>query len=105
LTGFIRKAIGVDNVVDRGSLSYTVGEYTEVTIEVVATLGSGALKVAAKKTGSGVARKQAARMTRSLVSSGRIYIISIRSSDIQVVPKHFSKWVVFPVGSIVDAGI
>jgi len=69
LTGLVRKAIAVDDVVDYHSTSYTVGEYTEVAVEIGVTAGSAAMKTAARKAAQKAAQEAAERTGREMAES------------------------------------
>jgi hypothetical protein len=66
LTDNVREWLGVNEVVDKTSLAYRVGEYTEVGAEIILTGGSKALIHLAHKKGRDLIRKESRRFTRKL---------------------------------------
>jgi RHS repeat-associated protein len=64
LTGYIRRQWDIDSV-DKCSTAYQAGYWGEVGLEVVLTLGSGALRHAAVEVGSRAAQAEARHFTRA----------------------------------------
>ncbi|GIV05785.1 MAG: hypothetical protein KatS3mg016_1360 [Fimbriimonadales bacterium] len=71
LTDRVREWLGSNEVIDKTSLAYRVGEYTEVGAEIVLTGGSKALIHLARKKGRDLIRQESLRFIRQLRLPGK----------------------------------
>ena len=71
ITDQIREWLGVNDVVDKASLAYRVGEYTEVGAEIALTGGAKALTHLAYKKGYKEIRRESMRFIRKFRLPGK----------------------------------